>query len=124
MKKVYLSGPIASDPDARQHFNEAEEEIIEASNGWEVVNPFDVPPVDHGDNPCPEVGYFPGTADASQHTSSCCYMRTDIAALLDCDAIYLLPGWRRSKGAAVELAVATACGMEVYICDPRDEDAS
>jgi len=40
-----------------------------------------------------------------------CHMRADLRALLDCDAIYMLPGWRESRGATVECAVAFACGI-------------
>lgn len=35
-------------------------------------------------------------------------------ALLDCDAIYMLPGWRESRGATTEHAVSVACGMRIY----------
>jgi hypothetical protein len=41
------------------------------------------------------------------------YMRADLRALLDCDAIFMLPGWRESRGATVEHAVAVACGIPV-----------
>ena len=37
-------------------------------------------------------------------------MRADLRALLGCDAVYMLPGWRGSRGATVEHAVAGACG--------------
>lgn len=41
------------------------------------------------------------------------HMRKDLRMLLDCDAIYMLCGWERSKGATIEKAVAYSCGMEM-----------
>ena len=41
------------------------------------------------------------------------HMRADIALLLDCDCIYMLAGWELSKGAKLELDVASSCGIEV-----------
>lgn len=41
------------------------------------------------------------------------YMRRDLRALLDCDAIHLLTGWRDSRGACIEHAVAVVCGLAV-----------
>jgi hypothetical protein len=40
-------------------------------------------------------------------------MRADIALLLGCDYIYMLRGWELSKGAKLELDVASSCGIEV-----------
>lgn len=40
-------------------------------------------------------------------------MRADIALLLGCDCIYMLRGWELSKGAKLELDVASSCGLEV-----------
>lgn len=114
-ERVYISGPIASDPDAREHFAQAAEAV--RATGREVVNPFDVPPVDHEGESCPDAGY-PAGDGSDDHTSSCCYMRTDLRALLDCDVIHLLPGWERYKGAGVELAVAQACGLRVEKHEP------
>jgi hypothetical protein len=34
------------------------------------------------------------------------YMREDIKALMDCDGIFMLDGWNRSKGARVEKELA------------------
>ena len=73
--------------------------------------------VDHEGESCPDAGY-PAGDGSDDHTSSCCYMRTDPRALLDCDVIHLLPGWERSKGAGVELAVAQACGLRVEKHEP------
>lgn len=108
--RVYVSGPIASDPDARRHFADAAAQI-NARDGFEAINPFDVAPLAHPGQPCAP-GYHPGDGE-HEHTSSACYMRTDLLVLLTCDAIYLLRGWERSKGASVEHAVAMACGMKV-----------
>ena len=104
--RCYIAGPIAGVPDFRERFAAAVP-AVEAL-GYEVVNPCDIPPVDH-EGECPP-GYDPGE-DASGHTSSACFMRSDLRALLDCDAIYMLPGWSRSRGALVEAQVARACGL-------------
>lgn len=115
-KRVYLSGPIASDPDAREHFAQAAASKALAGSGAEIINPFDVAPFAHG-GPCGK-GYAPGDGEHG-HTSSACFMRTDLLALLTCDEIHMLPGWRKSRGAAVELAVAEACGMRVSYAEGR-----
>lgn len=41
-------------------------------------------------------------------------MRRDIEALLQVDAVVLMPGWEKSKGVAIELAVAKALGLRIY----------
>ena len=137
--RVYISGPIASDPNARQTFAAAQAGIDMRWFGYEAVNPFDIAravvtvisahprhathePLSHPGQPCAE-GYHPGASDASEHTSSACYMRTDLLALLSCDAIHMLPGWRESKGATVEHAVAVACGMPVTFAAATDGEA-
>ena len=107
--RCYIAGPIAGVPDFRERFAAAVP-AVEAL-GYEVVNPCDITPVDH-EGECPP-GYDPG-GDASGHTSSACFMRADLRVLLDCDAIYLLPGWFRSRGARVEAQVARACGLRIF----------
>ena len=39
-------------------------------------------------------------------------MSVDIDMLLDCQYIYMLKGWWVSKGAKLELDVATSCGLK------------
>jgi hypothetical protein len=91
MTRIYISGPISNMPDLnRPAFSHAAQSL--RASGYEVVNPFDV---------CP--------APASWEEA----MRADIKAMLDCDAIGLLPGYARSRGAMLELQIAEALGMKV-----------
>lgn len=106
--RVFISGPISGYPAGNiGAFHEADEHLT--GLGHTPVNPHALP-VYHGDTPCPSGG---DEGDVVRHTAPC-YMRTDLAALLECDAIYLLDGWTRSKGAALEHRVAVAIGLTVY----------
>lgn len=42
-------------------------------------------------------------------------LHADCQALLACDAIVLRPGWSTSKGAMIELNLATGTGTPVYV---------
>ena len=101
--RCYIAGSIVGVPDFLERFAAAVP-AVEAL-GYEAVNPCDIAPADH-DGECPP-GYDPG-GDASGHTSSACFRRADLRALLDCDVIYLLPGWSRSHVAGVEAQVGSA----------------
>lgn len=108
-ERVYLSGPISGIPDAAHRFQEAADALD--PQWFEAVNPFNVAPLSHPGVECGR-GYHPGDNEHG-HTSSACYMRTDLMALLSCDSIRMLPGWEDSRGAQVELMVAKACGMGI-----------
>lgn len=41
------------------------------------------------------------------------YMRVALGMMLKCEAIYMLKGWRDSKGARIELGLAQELGMRV-----------
>lgn len=71
-------------------------------NGHEVVSPHELSEQPVGE---PE--------DAAELWRSC--MRKCLAALAGCDAIALLPGWQHSRGASLELFVATQLGLRVII---------
>jgi hypothetical protein len=88
--KVYISGPIEKDPDHAEKFAAAFVEISRAGH-----NP--VSPVDTGR----ALKYRMGREPTWQE-----YMREDIKALMDCDGIFMLDGWNRSKGARVEKELA------------------
>jgi hypothetical protein len=101
--RVYIAGPINGMLNGNQEAFKLRAEELEA-RGYEPINPWDVPP-DH-DGPC--------TGDPVDHEPVHrygCYMRKDLEALMTCDAISLLDGWERSRGATVEEAVAKILGM-------------
>lgn len=94
---VYVSGPMTGYVDFnRPAFFAAEEHL--ASQGWVVVNPARVD--------------LEGIEDVSDWTHAQ-YLKRDLKMLLDCDAIYLLPGWKYSKGANIEHQTALACGIQI-----------
>lgn len=93
-QKIYISGAISHhDIDERRTAFEACARFCELC-GFEAVNPFDN---GVGDD-----------ADWREH------MRVDLKMLLGCDAICMMDGWEESKGAKLELDVASTCGMTVY----------
>lgn len=89
--KVYISGPMTGYPDYNHPAFMAVENHIKAL-GHEPVNPATLPH-DHG-----------RTWEE--------YMREDIKALMDCDAILMLDGWRQSKGARIEWDLAMSLNIK------------
>jgi hypothetical protein len=89
--RCYIAGPMTGYQDHNYPaFHKAAAEM--RALGWEVINPAE----NHGGNQSlPREDYF----------------RTDIPQLVTCDAILMLNGWRKSKGALLEFAVARACGI-------------
>lgn len=95
-KRLYIAGPMTGLPDLNfPAFHAAAERLRD--EGWEVINPAEL-------NPDP----------ATQWRDA---MRVDIKALVDCHAIALLPGWRRSKGAFLEYTIAATLGLGVILME-------
>jgi hypothetical protein len=93
MMRVYISGPMAGIPGMNlQAFSAAAAEL--RALGLEVVNPAEL-------NPEPWKPW-----------REC--MAVDIKALVDCDAILMLPGFAKSRGANLELDIAESLGMAVF----------
>jgi len=93
MKKVYLSGPMAGIQDHNfPAFHKWAKALREA--GYEIINPAEI------------------NADHDGKTWEDC-LRNDVKELCGCDAIALMPGWEKSKGANLELHIAHRLGLEV-----------
>lgn len=100
-KRIYISGAIAHLPleERRAAFNRAAEDF--RARGYDVFNPFE--------------------NGLSQDAPWREHMRRDIRALTDCDIIFMLRGWEMSKGAKLELDVASSCGILcVFETDNQD----
>lgn len=108
--KVYIADPIAGHVNGNVAAFERAADYLR-SVGHYPLNPHDVQPHEHKGEcpPGPTAGQMADGA-ASEHTAPC-FMRTDMLALLRCDAIYLLNGWERSSGARTEFEVARAAGL-------------
>jgi uncharacterized protein DUF4406 len=107
--KVYIAGPITGLPDHNRAAFAAAEAWLSAA-GCTPVNPHTVAHA-HPGRTCP-----PGerhTEGDETHPYGC-WIRADVKALLDCDAVALLPGWSQSRGARHELATAVICSMPVH----------
>ena len=90
--KVYISGAITGQPNPRLGFDRAAQAL--RALGHEAINPFEL---DH-------------SGHAGQWED---FMRVDLAALLTCDAVCTLNGWRLSRGASIECSLAHDLGMVI-----------
>jgi hypothetical protein len=90
--RIYIAGPMTGLPGLNfAAFHAAARQLRGA--GHDVVNPAEINP------------------DTTMSWHAC--MRRDIAELVTCDAIYLLPGWGASKGATLEHHIAQRLGLIV-----------
>lgn len=95
--RVYVSGRIKDYEGYLEHFAEGCRKVADA--GHRPVNPCEL-----------------GEPDMTYEE----FMRTDLRALLHCDAIYMLDGWEKSVGARCEHMVASMSGFEVFYESSRE----
>lgn len=99
--RLYLSGPIShgatlDDQAVEQNvaaFHEAAKRLRDAS--YHVSNPIEI------------------TEHLSLDESWETFMRLDLAAMLECQGVALLPYWQRSRGARLEQHLALELALEV-----------
>lgn len=89
-RRVYLAGPMTGLPELNFHVFHAAARMLRRL-GLEVVSPAEL---------CP---------DPATPWADC--MRRDIAELVRCQEIVMLPGWQASRGATLEHLIATSLGM-------------
>lgn len=94
--RIYIAGPMTGYPSLNFPAFHAEAAKLRAA-GHEVINPAEVNP------------------DTTMPWAQC--MRKDIAELVTCDAIRLLPGWEDSKGATLEHHIAERLELQVFAPD-------
>ncbi len=93
-EKIYLSGPITGVENLnREAFEDAES--FYSALGYEVINPLKIR----------------GNEDTTKEWSH--YMRNDIKALVDCNIVVFLRGWEVSRGASLEMIIATSLELTI-----------
>jgi hypothetical protein len=92
--KLYLAGPMSGYPDLNFPLFHAECTRLRGL-GLEIINPAEI------------------NADPATGWQAC--MRLDIAELVKCDGIALLPDWHLSRGALLEHHIARSLDMHVFV---------
>ena len=93
MKKIYISGKISGLPieQAKKKFEHVADVLRE--HGHRPFNPFD--------------NGLPDTEPWDKH------MRADIAMMMECDEVVMLPCWKDSRGAQIEHRIAKELDMPI-----------
>jgi len=89
-KRIYICGKVTGDPNYRAKFRKEEERLFAFK--YEPVNP---------------------TAGISANEEWAKAMKTALRLMLLCDGVSLLPDWKKSKGAKIEVRLARELGMDV-----------
>jgi nucleoside 2-deoxyribosyltransferase len=110
MKRVYIAGPMTGYPEHNfPAFDAAKEQL--ATEGVIVVSPADITRAHVTDGISSD-----GTITPEAYSF---YVRLDILMLLECDEVVLLEGWFTSRGSRLEIAIAQACGIPVFLFSTR-----
>lgn len=103
---VYVAGPIANTTDFVERFKAARLEV--AGMGYTPVCPIELNGVDENSR----------LEDSESRRD---YLRKDIAALINCDGIYMLDGWWHSEGARLEHMIAQGLRLLVLYQTAKGE---
>ena len=93
-ERIYISGPITGTKDYMQRFEKAEKELTE--KGYSVINPAKVNAM------------LPQDATWEE------YIKVSLTLMSICTGVYMMPGWRESRGAVLEFMQARRNGMQIY----------
>mgnify|MGYP002523816266 CR=1 FL=1 len=97
MKKIYISGPMSRLERSEYLARFAKAETLLTERGYRVVNPCKF-----------LICRWPWLFRLVGYNFSLCY---DLWQISRCDCIYLLPGWKESKGANIESFFAWNMGV-------------
>lgn len=111
MPRIYIAGPMRGIKNFNfPAFDAARDQVVAV--GWEAISPADLDreigfdetafPADYDWIDLRKIGFSIDDA-----------IDRDVAAIKTCDAIYMLDGWQKSKGACAEKALAEWRGIEV-----------
>ena len=99
--KIYISGKITNNKDYKQKFKNAvyflidnKEKLFPNESEITYFNPAEIK--------------LPDTATWED------YMRYDLKVLLECQAIFMLDGWKESEGAKTEFFIAQKLKLKIF----------
>jgi hypothetical protein len=99
---LYLSGPMKGYPGFNYTlFHRATAHLRD--RGYRIINPAE-------------------TAGGETDLTRGQYMRIDLGYVMASDGVVVLPGWRSSQGALLEIAAATNLGLPVRLYDLDKDD--
>ena len=102
-RKYYIAGPMTGIEG--HNFKRFDEFTLELrKQGYDVVSPAEIArelPGEPGDLPYQD------------------YVRADLKRLLECTDLVLMPGWRASRGALMELSIADFLKCRVWTINNR-----
>jgi hypothetical protein len=102
-KQVYIAGPMRGHPEFNFPAFDAAA-LLGRQLGFRVISPAEMDR-EAGINEKKKITVTPSMCRT--------FAARDLHAILCCDAIALLPGWRKSVGATAEMAAAKWIGLEV-----------
>lgn len=94
VNKIYISGKITQDTNFEEKFKKWENYIEENYDQYTVVNPAEV--------------VLPELCDWEDYMCICLHL------LNQCNAIFMLPDWKDSKGACVEHETAIKMNIPIF----------
>lgn len=97
-KTIYISGKITGTEDYEDRFLKAEQKL--SKRGFNVLNPV-------------KAGKWLERHLAPKSPTWVEYMKQDIKVMMSADCIYMLKGYRESKGARLELFLAKILKYEI-----------
>jgi len=93
IKTIYLSGPISFVPNNNhEKFSNATKKLT--SKGYIVINPLEL------------------IENESSTWEEC--MKVDLTEMLKCDAVFVLDGWEKSRGATLEVFLSQKLSIPVF----------
>lgn len=93
---IFISGGMSNVPDYRERFEKARQELLELGY-THIVNPVDI-----DDN----LPFDMVLEEKFKRTSG---------AMMECDAVYFMPEYEKSKGAIREFNIALYCNKDIII---------
>lgn len=101
--KIYIAGPVTGVDGYEKKFEEAEAFLLEKAKNDACLEIF---------NPIKIVKMLQEGMD--EEPSWVDYMECLIPFVVSSDALFLLKGWEKSKGARIERIIALSLGKEVF----------